>query len=160
MAAIKAISESNMVWYVPHQYELTSGEHILTDKIMRVPCTVNQKLSFPFNQIANGITVGIGKETLAFIKDRVVLLQKNDIGTLKCEDIIVNIKEISFAENLNVPYDAEIVSHTWEHTNKSGEPDRRFKDNRELPICKYGTVNFKSASGFDIKLMFSNTAGI
>lgn len=160
MAALKAVSESNMVWYVPHQYELTSREYILADEIMRVPCTVNQKLPFPFKQTANGVNVGIGKENLIFIKDRVVLLQKNDIGTLKCEDIAVDIKEISFAENLNVPSDAKIVSHTWEHTNKSGEPDRRFKDNRELPICKYGTVNFKSTSGFDIKLVFSNTADI
>lgn len=43
-----------------------------------------------------------------------------------------------------------------EIVNKSGGPDRRFKNNRELPICLYGEIELRSESGLNTVLMFSN----
>lgn len=61
-----------------------------------------------------------------------------------------------FIEEEAVPKDAEVVGRTWKYVNKSGGPDRRFKNNRELPICLYGEIELRSESGLNTVLMFSN----
>lgn len=33
-----------------------------------------------------------------------------------------------------------IISYEWEHSTLSGAPDRRYKDNRKLPIVEYGNI--------------------
>ncbi len=42
--------------------------------------------------------------------------------------------------------DATVVDKTWRYVNKKGGPDRRFKDNRELPVCVYDQLRFSRAS--------------
>ena len=61
-----------------------------------------------------------------------------------------------FIESEKSSCDASVVGSTWKYVNKSGGPDKRFKDNRELPICLYGEIELKSASGLNTILMFSN----
>jgi hypothetical protein len=36
--------------------------------------------------------------------------------------------------------------------NRKGGPDRRFNNNRELPICLYGETDFRSASGLNERI--------
>lgn len=55
-----------------------------------------------------------------------------------------------------VPRDAKIVDYTWKYVNKDGSPDKRFKDNRKLPICLYGSIHLLSGEGLDIELRCSN----
>lgn len=38
--------------------------------------------------------------------------------------------------------DTKVVDHTWKYVNKKGGPDKRFKDNKKLPIVQYGEVVF------------------
>lgn len=61
-----------------------------------------------------------------------------------------------FIESEAVPKDTQIVGQTWKYVNKSGGPDRRFRDNRQLPICLYGRLELSSASGLNTVLMYSN----
>jgi hypothetical protein len=39
--------------------------------------------------------------------------------------------------------------------NKKGGPDKRFKDNRQIPICAYDLIGFESASGLKEVLQVS-----
>ena len=48
------------------------------------------------------------------------------------------------------------VDHTWAKVNKDGSPDKRFKGNRQLPICRYGLIQISADSGMDIRLCCSN----
>jgi DNA polymerase-3 subunit epsilon len=52
-----------------------------------------------------------------------------------------------FIESETPPSDARCVGTTWQYTNKSGGPDRRFKDNRQLPIMLYGRLTLTSPHG-------------
>ena len=61
-----------------------------------------------------------------------------------------------FVESDRVPQDAQIIGQTWKYVNKSGKPDKRFKDNRELPICLYGEIELKSSFGLNTVIMFSH----
>lgn len=61
-----------------------------------------------------------------------------------------------FHEEEGVPSDAQVVGQTWAKTNKDGTPDRRFKDNYQIPICAYGNITFRSETGVTEEYMVSN----
>ena len=44
----------------------------------------------------------------------------------------------------------------WKYVNKSGDPDRRFKDNYEIPICLYQDMSFFSQSGLNERIQLSS----
>ncbi len=46
------------------------------------------------------------------------------------------------------PADATVGGQAWKYVNKKGGPDRRFKDNRQLPICLFEEIGMVSDSGF------------
>lgn len=55
-------------------------------------------------------------------------------------DLEVGIEGVRFHEDEEVPSDAEVVGYTWAKTNKDGSPDRRFRENYQIPICLYGQI--------------------
>lgn len=61
-----------------------------------------------------------------------------------------------FHEEEGVPSDSRIDGYTWAKTNKNGSPDRRFKDNYQIPICIYGNITFHSQTGVTEEFMVSN----
>lgn len=61
-----------------------------------------------------------------------------------------------FHEEEGVPSDSRIDGHIWAKTNKNGSPDRRFKDNYQIPICIYGNITFHSQTGVTEEYMVSN----
>src|SRR5207302_10554502 len=63
---------------------------------------------------------------------------------------------VSFQEEEGVPADAKVIGQTWAKANKDGSRDRRFADNRQIPIAAYGCVTLKSASGLWEEFQFSN----
>lgn len=71
-------------------------------------------------------------------------------------DISVSSHTTNFFESGNVPSDTQIVGQTWKYVNKSGGPDRRFKDNRSIPVCMYGEVKLVSTTGLNTVIMYSN----
>jgi hypothetical protein len=63
----------------------------------------------------------------------------------------------AFHETEGVPSDSKVIGNTWAKTNKDGSPDRRFKENYQIPICQYGRIGFRSKSGVTEEYMFSNS---
>jgi len=62
----------------------------------------------------------------------------------------------TFIEDHRAPRDALVVGQTWRFVNKSGGPDRRFNFNKQLPICRYGEMEFNSLGGLNGKIQYSN----
>lgn len=71
-------------------------------------------------------------------------------------DLKIEVEVKPFIESENLPRDTEVVGHTWAKTNKDGSPDRRFKDNYQIPICLYGHITFRSQTGVTEEYMISN----
>lgn len=76
---------------------------------------------------------------------------------------LIDIREIefdfisqNFLEDGVVPSDSNVIGNTWAKVNKNGSPDRRFKDNYQIPICLYGNIEIKSATGLNESYCFSN----
>lgn len=83
-------------------------------------------------------------------------MQGSKIGALNYSDITSSAHTTRFIESEGVPKDSQIVGQTWKYVNKSGDPDRRFKDNRQYPICLYGELELASISGLNTVIMYSN----
>ncbi|RUV82596.1 MAG: hypothetical protein E5Y35_06670 [Mesorhizobium sp.] len=92
-----------------------------------------------------------------FIGIRILVKDGNRYGAVPYGDLRTQFAPSNFIETGNVPSDAEVVGHTWAHPNKSGGPDRRFKNNRQIPICRYEALRLSSASGLNELVEFSKT---
>lgn len=103
------------------------------------------------------ISVGVGRQTLHFFPDRVLVYDSNGVGAVGYQELRLNVRPSRFIEDEAVPRDAKVVDRTWRYVNKSGGPDRRFKDNRELPVCLYDEVSLTSSTGLNEVLQLSQT---
>jgi hypothetical protein len=70
----------------------------------------------------------------------------------------IDYSSVSFIEEQTVPADAELIGHTWKKANKDGSPDRRFANNYQIPIVKYGDLRLTSKSGLNEGYMISNAS--
>ncbi len=75
---------------------------------------------------------------------------------LEMHELDLSVVGMRFHENEGVPSDAEVVGTTWLKTNKDGTPDRRFKDNHELPVARYAQLTLESPTGMCEQYLISN----
>lgn len=71
-------------------------------------------------------------------------------------ELQIAIEGVRFHEDESVPRDAEVVGQTWAKTNKDGSPDRRYRENYQIPICLYSQITFRSRTGLTEEYMVSN----
>lgn len=152
------ITECAKVWRIMQTSKVIDRKYAsgANNTVKRTACKAITKVPFPFKvnlQVAN---FKAGKETLLFLPDKLFIIQGSKIGALNYDDISISAHTTRFIESESVPRDAQIVGQTWKYVNKSGGPDRRFKDNRQLPICLYGELDLMSNSGLNTVIMYSN----
>lgn len=92
------------------------------------------------------------KRILCFLPDKLLILTNSNVASIEYKDIQVSISTTQFIEGDNVPKDANIVDYTWQYVNKSGGPDKRFKDNKKIPICEYEVIDLNSNTGLQEKI--------
>ena len=155
--AMLKIANSNRVWRIIQTSKVIDKKYEAgaSDTVNRVACTAAAKAPFPFKTNAPVVSFKSGSETLVFLPDKLFLLQKGTVGALNYSDIQTSTHTTRFIESQSVPFDTTVVGHTWRYVNKSGGPDKRFKDNRQLPICLYGEMELKSDSGLNTVFLFS-----
>jgi hypothetical protein len=128
-----------------------------THLVQRKPTSLTYKLPSTINCNVTPPTVPVGKQTIYFLPD-VALIEHGDLmGGVGYPDLHIRWQSSNFIEEDAVPSDATIIGHTWKHPNKSGGPDRRFRDNRQLPVCLYEVMHLTSASGLNELVEFSRT---
>lgn len=101
--------------------------------------------------------IPVGKQTLYFFPDRVLIFEPNGVGAVSYENLEIDFSNQRFIEDETVPSDAQVVDSTWKYVNKKGGADRRFKDNRQFPIALYESVHLWSETGLNEKVMLSAT---
>jgi len=89
-----------------------------------------------------------GRKSLYFFPDRLLVYDSSGVGAISYEDLQIQAGQTRFVETEYVP-DASQVGSTWRFVNKDGGPDRRFNNNRQLPIMLYGEVSLRSHSGLN-----------
>ncbi len=118
---------------------------------MGVPAVIRTNVDVP--------AIPCGAETLHFFPDRLLVSSRRGIGAVPYDQLEITVEAHPFIEEERVPADASQVGTTWRYVNRNGTPDRRFADNRQLPVLLYEQVAFTSPSGLREVLQLSATGG-
>jgi len=99
----------------------------------------------------------LGARTLCFFPERLLVFASEGVGAVSYDDLSIGVNATRFIEGESLPRDAQVVDTTWQYVNKSGGPDRRFNNNRQLPICLYEELWLNSPSGLNEVIQLSRT---
>ncbi|WP_244138008.1 hypothetical protein [Burkholderia sp. BCC0398] len=114
----------------------------------------------PFSKVKCNLDVPYivaGANVLYFCPDRLFVVTGHKVAAVRYDDLNLRNGSTQFIEEESVPRDAVVVGRTWRYVNKSGGPDRRFKDNRELPVVRYDELSLTSAAGLNELFQFSKS---
>ncbi|WP_133243827.1 hypothetical protein [Sphingomonas pokkalii] len=87
----------------------------------------------------------------------VVDVDRSNFAIIDLKELDISYTSVRFTESERVPTDARLVGKVWAKSNKDGSRDRRFKDNRELPVMLYGELGLKTSTGLNEAFMFSRS---
>ena len=98
-----------------------------------------------------------GRSTAYFYPGFVLVASREgrDFALIDLVELNVDARTARFTETEGVPSDATIVGSTWAKSNKDGTRDRRFKNNRELPVASYGELTLSGPGGLNEAFMTS-----
>lgn len=77
-------------------------------------------------------------------------------GIIDLKELIFDFTPVRFVESGKVPPDSKIIDQTWHKVNKNGAPDKRFRDNFQIPIVRYGRIALRTKAGVNEEYQFSN----
>ncbi len=111
---------------------------------------IESELSVPHLENANG------GDLFLFPFFVVYFAGERNFALLEYKEIRFAAEPFGFIEQEALPGDASVIGKTWAKVNKDGSPDRRFRDNYEIPIAQYATLIFKSDTGLNEEYLVSN----
>lgn len=97
----------------------------------------------------------LADKEIFFFPERLIYRKGRQLGGVFYKNIIIKQSEARFIEHEQPASDAQVVDQTWKYLNKSGDPDRRFSDNRQLPICLYSEYALTSTQGWNETIITS-----
>lgn len=154
------LAEGDKEWQiVSEQFNSNTKPHAGANRsINRIPCTIKKGCPFFIETNVDTVEIKLKKERLIILPDKVFVIRGKKVGLVDYKDFNISVSSSNFCENEKVPRDARVVGTTWQYVNANGTPDRRYKNNRQIPICLYGTVHLCSVGdvGINVKLMTSD----
>lgn len=156
--AWELLSKSQYVWQI-----LTQQSHYDTRRtagagktVTRNSCRITHECPYYLRSNVEPVSVALKGEQLIVLPDKILLLRGGKVAAIDYNDVDISFSPLRFIEDGTVPSDSNVVGYTWRFVNNNGTPDRRFNNNRQLPVCIYGEVFIKSSSGLNIILHISN----
>ncbi|MBI1324452.1 DUF4236 domain-containing protein [bacterium] len=147
--AIGQVSKCKGAWVIRAKGEVYDGRYhagaseLLNRSRLSVACGdppfVRSNLDAP--------KVELGNIVLHFYPDEILVRVDGKIGSIQYAELVINSNQTRFLEDETVPSDTRIIGRTWKYVNKNGSPDRRFRNNFEIPICLYEEIKIESSSG-------------
>jgi hypothetical protein len=152
--AFNGVASCRGVWRVPQEWDQQdwkrhAGAAVTVERRaigarIGLPSLVKSNLRFP--------SFSLGNETIYFAPDAILIVARNSVAALRYEDCDISASTTRFIESDGAPTDAQVAGETWQYVNRNGGPDRRFSNNRRLPICVYGQIDLKSKSGLNERI--------
>ena len=158
LKALQSFSGSGRIWRVSSLREGVDRKYHAGASTLLERKAISLQLSVPYGfQTPLAIwSMRLGKQTLYFFPDRILVFEGPEVGAVSYDSVSVVLGQTRFVEENGVPADAQIVDSTWRYVNKNGTPDRRFNNNRELPVVLYSQIRISSPAGLNIALESSN----
>lgn len=159
IGAVDRIAGASKLWFVKasgdittlHAWKKNAGATSLVD-------TTETSVSYALPPgIASNVTppmILIDGKKCYFFPDCILIEENKRFGAVRYETLRTAIRDQRMIVEA-APSDAKVVGQTWRYVNKNGSPDRRFKDNRQLPICLFQEIAMISEGGFKALLQVS-----
>lgn len=156
--ALKLLTNSSMIWNVTQSAKVINQKVAAgaNREVSRTRSSFRVDLPFYLNTNCNVVRLKNTKEDILFLPDKILINSKNKLGAIGYDDVDFKVSSVNFIESEPVPKDAKIIDYTWQYVNKNGSPDKRYKNNKKIPKCLYGTLSITSNSGLNMLLYISN----
>ena len=161
LSSFKALASSNFIWDITsaNDVDMVQTRSTASQTYERVKTSVSLQelpgIKSSFDALCfqnkNGANIYVYPGFL------VMFDSEKNFGILELKKIDILFNETNFIESEQRPVDSEIVKYVWEKANKNGSRDKRFADNRQLPVMKYGEITFFKRGAIYEKYMFSNS---
>jgi hypothetical protein len=124
--------------------------------ISRKPVRIGALATKGFKSSLAISSIEADQTTFHFLPDQILLFSRNRYTSIQYDQLSVDIEATRFIETEAVPQDSQQIDTTWQYVNKGGEPDRRFNNNRQIPIVRYGELRLHNTAGLNVILQTSN----
>lgn len=159
ITAFNKIAQSKRIW------SLISSEKFLSDYQKKINAGASSLVDWASASIGTGklpwvntnISIPLIKtngNSLYFVPDGILVYDSKGIAYVDYQNLKNSCDTTRFADD-NPPSDAHIIDKTWLYINKDGGPDRRFKNNKEIPVCKYGKLKIEIGNRLLLYIMTS-----
>lgn len=163
MQAFNGILSSQKVWQYLHSEHVDdkrrhAGASSSITRIALGGVAINRK---PTSHLKTNVSIpylGLKNTELFFFPERLVIKRNNAFASVFYKNLSLTAENTRFIESQTLPSDATVVDKTWKYQNKNGSPDQRFRDNRQIPVCRYSEYTFKSGTGIHEVITTSRVA--
>jgi hypothetical protein len=94
---------------------------------------------------------------IIFLSRGLLLIKNTQVSFVEYNQILFDIGAYNIPDTSLLTKDTKIINRTWLYTKADGSPDRRMKDNVEIPICLYGILSMNIKNFLNIQLLLSNS---
>lgn len=122
-----------------HDLKRNAGASWLMSRKQAKPSTDTEKL---YRTNLSLPTIRMGDQRIVFLPDLVVMADGKSVAAFRYADIRLAQGTVRFVESDPLARDAQVVDFAWRYQNKNGGPDRRFRNNAQIPVCLYEEVGF------------------
>jgi hypothetical protein len=85
-----------------------------------------------------------GSIKLYLLPDMIFVFQNGVYSTITYDELQIAFDDFEYTEHETLPQDATVIGQSWKFVRRDGEADRRFNNNRQLPIVRYGLVQLST----------------
>jgi hypothetical protein len=148
--AFEQFLRSERVWHIDSEGTVDRKYNAGAQRsITRVPVAPRFVLPKYFKSNVISPMLPAGRQTLFLFPDTVLVFDGARVGAVGYSQLLLSAGVANFVEEEQPPRDATVVGQTWRFVNKSGGPDRRFANNRQIPIMAYGAIKWQSHTGLN-----------
>ncbi len=152
------LMQNNMLWQVVSQNKgnrkTNGGASCIVD---RINLKLLNKAPYYIKPNVSIFGAKLRSQKVYFLPDKLLILSGRKIVAMSYDDLEIQFSKVRFTDMGKVPKDAKILNWTWLYVNKNGSPDKRYKNNRKVPICEYGTIIIKSEDKLYLEFSCSNS---
>jgi hypothetical protein len=156
--AISALGSCSRVWVLntstsTSDLKRNAGAGTL---ITRKPASIGTLATRGFKSSLPVSSVEANGTVFHFLPDQILLFSGRRYASVQYGQLFIDLRATRFVETEPVPGDSRPVDTTWRFVNKKGGPDRRFNDNRQIPVLQYGEMTLRTNAGLRVILQASN----
>ncbi len=155
---LEQLTTSRAIWRVDSQSAISDWKRnaCAAYNVKREQISVRRAVPPRVESNVVPLCIDLGKLKMFFLPDQVLYWQRGTFASIEYKDLRFQAGSTQFIEEQVQTSDSRQVGSTWRYVRKDGGPDRRFNNNRQLPIMLYGVLTAVSSSGLNLLLHTSN----